>query len=502
MVKDEVTKKIKKNNQQSLKQNTKPNSKSSKKNNSKKQITNKKTNNNKNINKSNSNLSKNKQSVNNVNRKNYKKNNAQKTNIKPTNEEKDNNLKKNVQKKKVLKIDDIDNTLIVELSKETEIESKKIEIIKKKKNNNIDLIIIISIVFLSLIFIAFSFWNYRNRQMFVEQTKPIKIDNPVPVFEPVSVEPKEEIIEITTAGDCTLGADTNFGYNGQFDWWFKNKAKSNYGYFFEKVKYLFENDDYSYVNLEGTLTTSKMKTKKRFNFKGDPKYTNILISGNIEGVNIANNHSNDYGTVGYNDTKKYLEEAGIDYFGHDSVVIKEIKGKKIALVGYTGVGLWVDKDKDMANTIKKLKNDGVDIVIANFHWGIEYSYSVTSVQRKRAHLAIDSGADIVIGSHPHCLQGMEKYKGKYIVYSLGNFIFGGNSNPKAIGRDCIIVKMFIKYVDDKLESIKLKVIPCSISSTKSRNNYQPVVVTGSEYKRMIKVINKYSINYKYNESEA
>ena len=74
--------------------------------------------------------------------------------------------------------------------------------------------------------------------------------------------PKEETIEITTAGDCTLGADTNFGYSGQFDWWFKYKANGNYGYFFEKVKYLFENDDYSYVNLEGTLTKYNKKSEK------------------------------------------------------------------------------------------------------------------------------------------------------------------------------------------------------------------------------------------------
>ena len=406
---------------------------------------------------------------------------------------------KSVNEKKVLAIDNSDKELI----EKNVLKEKDSNLLKKAQTNSIDFFIIAIVLFLSSIFITIYSLNSKKNNNVLE-IKQINVEKPTPSLEPVIEiipEPKEEIIEITTAGDCTLGADTKFGYNGQFDWWFKNKAKGNYGYFFEKVKYLFANDDFSYVNLEGTLTTSKKKTEKKYNFKGDPKYTNILISGGIEGVNIANNHSNDYGTVGYNHTKKYLKEAGIDYFGHDSILIKEIKGKKIAFIGYTGVGLWTDKDKDMANTIKKLKSDGVDLVIANFHWGIEYAHAMSSTQRKRAHLAIDSGADIVIGSHPHCLQGMEKYKGKYIVYSLGNFVFGGNSNPKAIGRDCIIVKMFIHYVDDKLEDIKLKVIPCSISSTKSRNNYQPVVASGSEYKRMIKVINKYSINYKYKESE-
>ena len=313
--------------------------------------------------------------------------------------------------------------------------------------------------------------------------------------------PKKETIEVTTAGDCTLGTDTNFGYSGQFDWWFKNKANGDYGYFFEKVKSFFTNDDYSYVNLEGTLTTYNKKTPKKYNFRGDPSYVNILKSGDIEGVNIANNHSNDYGIIGYNDTMKYLDEAMIDYFGYDHVLIKEIKGKRIAIVGYTSVGLWVSKKDDFAKTIKNLKDSNLaDIVIANFHWGIEYSHSVTQSQRLWAHLAIDSGADIVIGSHPHCLQGIEVYHDKYIVYSLGNFVFGGNSSPKQIGRECLIVKMYFNYLDDKLEDIKIKIIPCSISSINSRNNYQPMPVTGSIKEKMINTVNKYSINYKYEES--
>ncbi len=312
----------------------------------------------------------------------------------------------------------------------------------------------------------------------------------------------KQTVEITTAGDCTLGSDTNFGYNGQFDWWFKNKADSNYGYFFDKVRYLFENDDYSYVNLEGTLTTYNKKNEKTFNFKGDPSYVNILLSGNIEGVNLANNHSNDYGVIGYNDTKKYLKEANIDYFGYDDILIKEIKGKKIAFVGYTSVGLWTSKIDDFKNAIKKLKEEEkVSVVIANFHWGIEYSHTMSDVERKWAHIAIDSGADIVIGSHPHCLQGMEVYNGKYIVYSLGNFVFGGNSSPRDIAYECIVVKMFFDFVDDELVNIRIKVIPCNISSSKSRNNYQPIVVHGKDKEKLINRINKYSINYKYNEGD-
>lgn len=356
----------------------------------------------------------------------------------------------------------------------------------------IDLLIVLAIQLL-VIFIIYVQNYYKIDDN--TTTELLIVNNPIPIA-------KEKIIEITTAGDCTLGADTNFGYSGQFDWWFKNKAKGDYGYFFEKVKYLFNNDDYSYVNLEGTLTTYDKKVPKAFNFKGDPSYTKILLSGGIEGVNLANNHSNDYGTIGYNDTKKYLTEASIDYFGHEYVLIKNIQGMKFAFVGYTGVGIWLDSDFEMANKIKQLKRDGVDIVIANFHWGIEYAHSMTSTQIKRAHMAIDSGADIVIGSHPHCLQGIEVYNGKYIVYSLGNFVFGGNSAPKQIGRECLIVKMYFHFFNGRLTNVEMIPIPCIISSISSRNNYQPIVAQGNEKKRMINTINKHSINYKYVEREV
>ncbi len=366
----------------------------------------------------------------------------------------------------------------------------RIEVVLMNKSDIKDLKIICLFSFFCCLLFAMLYFDYKKIGK-VEETKIIHQEKMV-------IPQKEEIIEITTAGDCTLGSDTNFGYNGEFDWWFKNKAKGDYGYFFAKVKDLFTNDDFSYVNLEGTLTTHNKKVPKAFNFKGNPSYTNILLEGNIEGVNLANNHTNDYGEIGYRDTKANLEKANINYFGYDNVLIKKIKGQKIAFVGYTGVGLWLSSDEEMARTIKYLKEvEKIPLVIANFHWGIEYAHRITATQRNRAHLAIDSGADIVIGSHPHCLQGMEEYKGKIIVYSLGNFVFGGNSNPKQIGRECLIVKMYFHFMDNKLLDTKVKIIPCSISSISGRNNFQPIPATGNEKKRLINIVNKYSINYKY-----
>lgn len=307
-------------------------------------------------------------------------------------------------------------------------------------------------------------------------------------------------IELSAAGDCTLGTGANFSYKGNFDWWFKEKAKSDYKYFFSGVKDYFINDDYTFVNLEGTFTKSNNKTKKQFNFKGDPGYVNILLEGSVEGVNLANNHTNDYGTTGYSDTKKYLKEANIDTFGYDNVLIKEIKGIKIAFVGYTTVGLWPTSTSEMTKTIKSLKEEGkADIVVANFHWGIELVRKMSDSQIKNAHLAIDNGADIVIGHHPHVVQGIENYKGKYIVYSLGNFVFGGNSYPGKGAWEAIIAKIYLNYKNNELQNIELDIIPVSISSISSRNDYKPVPLTGKKKQELINTINKYSINYKYEE---
>lgn len=311
---------------------------------------------------------------------------------------------------------------------------------------------------------------------------------------------KYKTIELSAAGDCTLGTGANFSYHGNFDWWFKEKAKGDFSYFFSGVKHLFENDDFTFVNMEGTLTKSNKLVSKAFNFKGDPSYVNILLEGSVEGVNLANNHTNDYGETGYADTKKYLKEANIDYFGYQDVLIKEIKGIRIAFVGYTKVGLWVTSNSDIIKSIRKVKASGeADIIIANFHWGVELARKMNDSQVSLARLAIDNGADLVIGNHPHVVQGMELYKGKYIIYSLGNFVFGGNKYPGKGAWEAIITKIYLNYKNDELENISVKIIPVSISSITTRNDYKPVVLEGKKKQAVIDVINTYSINYKYKE---
>jgi len=343
--------------------------------------------------------------------------------------------------------------------------------------------------FLLLLFLFISFLTLgclKNKE---------EIDIPLDI----PLENKPEKIDVTTitlnaAGDCTLGTDSNFGYHGHFDWWFNEQVKGNYSYFFSGVRRIFENDDFTFVNLEGPLTKSNNRVEKNFNFKGDPSYVNILKEGSVEGVMFANNHVNDYGEEGYNETIEVLEEAGIGQFGYEHALIKEVNGIRIGFVGYSTVGYWTSKDSEVITGIKSLK-DKVDYLIANFHWGLEGHHNMSYNQKRLAHIAIDNGADLVIGSHPHVVQGMEKYKDKYIIYSLGNFVFGGNSNPG--DKNAIIAQINLNFKDNNLVEEKIKIIPVSISSTTKRNDYRPIVLEGAAKKKVIDIVNQNSINFKY-----
>lgn len=303
-------------------------------------------------------------------------------------------------------------------------------------------------------------------------------------------ETSEENVSITISavGDCTLGVDRCQASLPNFNKEFQ-KRKS-YTYFLRNVKDIFENDDLTIVNLEGTFTTRNTRANKTFAFKGRPSYVNILTKSSVEAVNLANNHSEDYGRGSYSDTVKTLDKAGITHFNGSSVAIMKVKGIRIGLVGIKTMSS-VNKEKELKSAIQKCKKKKADLIIVSFHWGIERDYQPNSLQKKHAHLAIESGADLVLGHHPHVLQGIEKYKGKYIVYSLGNFCFGGNTNPP--DKDTMIFQQTFTFRNGSLDQGKPAVVyPCSLSSVSNRNNYQPTPLSGKEKDRVLKKINRLS----------
>lgn len=327
-----------------------------------------------------------------------------------------------------------------------------------------------------------------NKEIKKTETKKEETSNTM-----VEKKPVKTSVKLSFAGDFTLGNYANQAYSGSFDQEYEKNGKDS-SYFLKNVKNIFESDDLTIVNLEGPLTSATAHVEKQFPFKGSKEYANILVDGSIEVVSLANNHSEDYYKQVMDDTKAVLDEKGIGYFGYEASFVKEIKGIKIGFLGYRSMSVSMNNEqgrKTIKNAINDLKmNQEVDVVIVYFHWGIEREYYANDDQRNLAKFTIDSGADLVVGAHPHVLQGIEEYNGKQIVYSLGNFCFGGNRNPS--DSDTMIYSVTMNFVDGVYNDSNYEIIPCSITSASNRNNYQPMILQGDEKDRVLKKIERYS----------
>lgn len=304
---------------------------------------------------------------------------------------------------------------------------------------------------------------------------------------------KEENITITISatGDCTLGTDEGFDYKRSFRG--KYDAVQDPAYFFQKVQPVFAQDDLTIVNMEGTLTEETERQPKQFAFKGDAEYAKILTAGGVEAANLANNHSFDYGEKSYEDTIQALEAEGIRSFGYERTAVVDVKGVKVGLAGVYELAEHIGCKQKLLENIDALKEQKAEIIIVSFHWGEERENVPSDVQVALAHEAIDHGADLVLGHHPHVLQGIEEYKGKNIVYSLGNFCFGGNSSPRDM--DTMIFQQTFTMKDGELQQDNVtNILPCKISSAyeEGYNNYQPVLVDGVEKEKIMQRIDQYS----------
>ena len=306
----------------------------------------------------------------------------------------------------------------------------------------------------------------------------------VPVLE-TEEELTRTTILISAAGDCTLGGDVNSSSGGRF-----SQYADEYGldYFFENVRDIFAADDFTVVNLEGPLTTQTSKRSGRqFNFRGDPEYVNILSGSSVEVCSLANNHALDFKNAGLSDTAANLESVGVGAAGYDNAWYGEKDGVRVCFLSFTE---WDYSADAIAERVRQEKENS-DLVIVSVHWGEELRNRATSTQERYGHAIIDAGADLVLGHHPHVLGGIEQYKGKYIVYSLANFCFGGNSNPN--DKDTMIFQQ--TFVVDGAGNVSdggINIIPCSISSVSSTNNYQPTPLTGDAAAAVIDKVSSYS----------
>lgn len=297
-------------------------------------------------------------------------------------------------------------------------------------------------------------------------------------------------LTLSVVGDCTLGTDETFDYDTSLNAYYENYGAD---YFLQNVKDIFSADDLTIANFEGTLTDSDEREDKTFAFKAPASYASILTGGSVEAVNTANNHSHDYGDQSFDDTLAALDDARIVHFGYDETAVMDVKGIKVGLVGIYELYDHLEREQQLKDNIAKVKADGAQLIIVIFHWGNETETVPDSNQTILGRIAIDEGADLVCGHHPHVLQGIETYKGRNIVYSLGNFCFGGNSSPSDMDT-MIYQQTFTIDADGVKKDNVTNIIPCSISSAAydGYNNYQPTPAEGDEATRILGKINERS----------
>ena len=318
---------------------------------------------------------------------------------------------------------------------------------------------------------------------------------PVPTATPA---PTPVTITMNFCGDCTIGGDfkgssEDLFYRTVLD----DEGYIDYEYCFRNVKPIFEADDVTVANLEVVLTTSTDYLKrddKQFIMRGRPEYVNMLLDGSIEVCNIANNHMTDFGDWGVEYMADMLEQNGLGRCGYGYTHIRDVKGVKI---GFVGINYWTTKESSFREQLEDMRGQ-CDIMIVSMHWGNELEYYPLKYQQEWGKIAVDLGADLVIGHHPHVVEGIESYKDVNIVYSLGNFCFGGNKNPR--DKDTFIYQHeFTVYPDGTYESTGFKVIPCKITSVPDDdyNNYQPTPIEDpADQVRVLKKIEEYSSKLK------
>lgn len=300
-------------------------------------------------------------------------------------------------------------------------------------------------------------------------------------------------ITISAAGDVTLGT------HHQQDYWYSFRQAydeaEDESYFFANVYDIFSSDDMTLVNLEGPLTLAEEAREGQvYSIKGDPRYADILTAGSVEAVSLGNNHMMDYLEQGRNDTVQAVEEAGIVYAYEKTVGIYEVKGIHIGMISVNEVSQGYLVEDTIQKGIAELQEQGADLILVSCHWGVEREYCPEDYQKILGEKCIDWGADLVIGHHPHVLQGIDEYKGKYIIYSLGNFCFGANRNPP--DKDSMIFQQTFTFIDgEKQEDQEIRVIPCSVSSVPERNNFQPTPAEGDEKTRILGRINEFSLEF-------
>ena len=291
-------------------------------------------------------------------------------------------------------------------------------------------------------------------------------------------EDKVTKITISAAGDCTLGSDKNYGYNNSLEEYYDKYGPE---YFFDNVKQVFEKDDFTVINLECALTDSTRYANKQYVYKGKKEYAKILSSSSVELVSLANNHSYDYLERGFNDMIDALNKENVGYAYYDKIQIMQKDDIKVAFIS---VCSWDCSTEELKSYLDKADKYGVNLKVLCVHWGVNYQKNYNNTQENFGHIAVDLGVDLILGHHPHILQGIEMYKDVPIVYSLGNFCYAGK---KVLGNEIntMIFQIEYNFTNGIKDKTTYEIIPTYMSSKNPRNTYQPTIVTNNQAKTKI-----------------
>ena len=298
-------------------------------------------------------------------------------------------------------------------------------------------------------------------------------------------------LTLSFVGDCSIGKLQIHGYEGTFDQYYDQFGPA---YFFRNVRPVFDADDLTIANFEGVLTNSNSRVPKGYNIKGRPEFIRVIAESGIDAVSFANNHKIDYGQQGISDTIAAFDSIALPYaFDEHTALIHTDKGIDVGLVAAN----FVHDAEDVSHAseylysgIASLKARQADLIIALVHWGKEGEHFPNADQQAVGHQCIDLGADLVIGCHPHILQGAEYYKERPILYSLGNFCFGGNRNPG--NKETVIAQTVLRFSGQQLQSADLRILPARLSTATDHNDYCPVLLSGAEGQVVIQHMNAYS----------
>lgn len=298
----------------------------------------------------------------------------------------------------------------------------------------------------------------------------------------LAADPAPQTVTIQAVGDLNLSGDAD-----------GTMRAKGYAHAFEGTQALLAEGDLNIANLETPITARGEKQEKRYTFRMRPDSAKAIADAKIRMVSQANNHAVDYGLQGLADTEKVLDAAGIAHAGAGmslaaarAPAIVTVKGVKVGLLSYSltfPTAFYATKDhggtahgeaNGIAEDVKKLRPQ-VDLVLVAFHWSAELLETPKDYQHDLGHLAIDAGADAVLGTHPHILQGIEIYRGKPILYSLGNYAFGSRSHKAA---DSALARL--TFAGRQLTG--LSAFPLDVDNT--HLDFDPQVATGGRAKRI------------------